>query len=153
MILRCSRISAVAMVASVFAFTSAAPRTASANLLLYEGFATVTDGQGRTPYLSSSATHALKDANATSDAWTTGFASSKKWLNTSGVLYSFYNKGLSLPFDFSDGTGDQFTARGGSAGFKSSGVPGSSSNGPRSKSRVTTATMPTSGKLYYRCLM
>lgn len=127
--------------------------TAQADLLLYDGFATETDGQNRTPYLSTSATHALKDANATSDAWTTGFVSSKKWLNTSSVLYSFYNKGLSLPADFEDGIGDQFTARGGSAGFKSSGVPGSSSNGPRSKSRVTTATMPTSGKLYYRCLM
>ena len=127
--------------------------SARAELLLYDGFAIVTDGQNRTPYLSTSPTHALKDANATSDAWTTGFVSSKKWLNTSGVLYSFYNKGLSLPSDFTDGTGDQFTARGGSAGFKSSGVPGSSTNGPRSKSRVTTATMPTSGKIYYRCLM
>ena len=141
-----------ALVVSV-SLCASAVFTARADLLLYDGFATVTDSQNRTPYLSTSASHALKDANATSDAWTIGFVSSKKWLNTSGVLYSFYNKGLSLPSDFADGTGVQFTARGGSAGFKSSGVPGSSSNGPRSKSRVTTATIPTSGKLYYRCLM
>ena len=147
MILRSSRISAAAMVASVFAFAFAAPRTASANLLLYDGFATATDDQSRATYSSSVA----KLGNSNSGvAWTTGLSSDKKWSDTSGVVFSFPNKGLALPAAFADGTGDQFTARGGGAGYNNSNAPDTNY---RAKNRAITSTMPTTGKLYYRCLM
>ena len=149
MILRCSRISAAAMVASALAFAFTAPRTASANLLLYDGFATTTDSQNRTPYLSTSDTHKLTDANAKGAAWTTGLDSSKPWRTGSSVIYTFRSKGLSLPAAFADGIGDQFTVRGGGAGYITGGTP----TNARAKNREIVSTMPTTGKLYYRCLM
>ncbi len=149
MILRSSRISAAAMVASVFAFAFAAPRTASANLLLYDGFATVTDSANRTPYLNTSDTHKLQSDNAKGHAWTTGVTNTYPWSETSAVVFTFRNNGLSLPSAFADGTGDQFTARGGSVGWLNS----SYSAQIRGKNRKITSSMPTSGTLYYRCLM
>ena len=122
----------------------------AATLLLYDGFATATDSQSRDPYLSTSDTHKLQDANAKSDAWTTGLSQSYPWSQGSATIYTFRNAGLSLPADFADGTGDQFTARGGSAGYLSSSAPDTDL---RAKNRKITSTMPTSGKLYYRCLM
>jgi len=135
------------VVAALLASTVALP--AGADLLLYDGFATVTDTQGRTPYLSTSDSHKLTDANAKSAAWTTGLDSSKPWRTGSSVLYTFRNKGLSLPAAFADGIGDQFTARGGGAGYLTSGAP----TNARAKNREIASTMPTTGKLYYRCLM
>ena len=123
--------------------------TAQADLLLYDGFATVTDSQNRDPYLSTSDSHKLTDANAKASAWTTGLDSSKPWRTGSSVLYTFRNKGLSLPAAFADGIGDQFTARGGGAGYLTSGAP----TNARAKNREIDSTMPTTGKLYYRCLM
>ena len=132
--------------------------SASATLLLYDGFATATDAQSRTPYLSSADTHKLTDANAKSDAWTTGLSQSYPWSQSSGVIFTFRNAGLALPADFAEGTGDQFSARGGSAGFSNTGTnfgtdDGSNNDMRRAKNRAITSTMPTSGMLYYRCLM
>ena len=123
--------------------------SARGELLLYDGFATTTDSQNRDPYLSTSDSHKLTDANAKSTAWTTGLESSKPWRTGSSVLYTFRNKGLSLPAAFADGIGDQFTARGGGAGYLTSGAP----TNARAKNREIASTMPTTGKLYYRCLM
>ena len=129
--------------------------TSQAELLLYDGFATATDGQNRAAYQTSEERMSLQGDNATSTAFTTGLSSDKPWSETSTVVYTFKNKGLSLPTAFADGTGDQFTARGGGAGFMQSGTPGSNTNnqGIRAKNRAITSTMPTTGKLYYRCVM
>ena len=123
--------------------------TARADLLLYDGFATATDAQSRTPYLSSADTHKLQSDNAKGEAWTTGVSKNYPWSETSAVVFTFRNEGLSLPADFADGTGDQFTARGGSVGWLNS----SYSAQIRGKNRKITSAMPTSGTLYYRCLM
>ena len=131
--------SALVMLAAVFA-----AHTASAELLLYDGFATVKDSQNRAPYKSTNASHALQGDNAASTAWTTGVEAGKPWNATSAVVFSFPNKGLSLPADFASGTGDQFTARGGSAGFMYSGTLNSERRG---KNRALTSAMPTSGML------
>ena len=120
---------------------------ARANLLLYDGFATDTDGQGRTAYSTSQ----TKLGNSNSGvAWTTGLAAGKKWSDTSGVVYSFPGAGLSLPSVFAEGSGDQFSARGGGAGYFSGSTPDTNF---RAKNRAIDSTMPTTGKLYYRCLM
>ena len=123
--------------------------TARADLLLYDGFATTTDSQSRTPYLSDSDTHKLQSNNAKGAAWTTGLSSSYPWSEISAVVFTFRNNGLSLPAVFADGTGDQFTARGGSVGWLDS----SYSSQIRGKNRKITSDMPTAGTLYYRCLM
>ena len=123
--------------------------TARADLLLYDGFATVADEQGRTPYMSSSDTHKLQSDNAKGEAWTTGVSKNYPWSDASGVVFTFRNNGLSLPDAFADGTGDQFTARGGSVGWLDS----SYSSQIRGKNRKITSAMPTAGTLYYRCLM
>ena len=122
---------------------------ARADLLLYDGFATATDGQSRTPYLSTSDTHKLQSDNAKGHAWTTGVTNTYPWSETSAVVFTFPNNGLSLPAAFAEGTGDQFTKRGGSVGWLNS----SYSAQIRGKNRKVTSTMPTSGTLYYRCLM
>lgn len=124
--------------------------TAQAELLLYDGFATATDGQSRTPYMSSSDTHKLQSDNAKGEAWTTGVSKNYPWSEQSGVVFTFRNEGLSLPADFTKGTGEQFSARGGSLGYSNSSAPDTDL---RAKNRAITSTMPTSGKLYYRCLM
>ena len=123
--------------------------SARAALLLYDGFATATDAQDRTPYLSSADTHKLQSDNAKGEAWTTGVSKNYPWSETSAVVFTFRNEGLSLPADFADGTGEQFTARGGSVGWLNT----SYSAQIRGKNRKITSAMPTSGKLYYRCLM
>lgn len=123
--------------------------TACADLLLYDGFATATDSQNRTPYLNTSDTHKLQSDNAKGAAWTTGLLSSYPWSDNSAVVFTFRNNGLSLPDAFADGTGDQFTVRGGSVGW----LNGSSSSEIRGKNRRITSAMPTAGTLYYRCLM
>ena len=132
------------LVAALFACA-----TAQADLLLYDGFATATDAQSRTPYLSSADTHKLQSDNAKGHAWTTGVTNTYPWSETSAVVFTFPNNGLSLPAVFADGTGDQFTARGGSVGWLGS----SYSSQIRGKNRKITSAMPTSGTLYYRCLM
>ena len=132
--------------ASLLALTCS---TARADLLLYDGFATATDAQGRTPYLSTSDTHKLQSDNAKGAAWTTGLSSSYPWSDASAVVFTFRNNGLSLPDAFADGTGGQFTARGGSVGWLNSSDPSEI----RGKNRKITSAMPTSGTLYYRCLM
>ena len=96
---------------ALLALVLAAP-SARAELLLYDGFATATDAQSRTPYLSSADTHKLQSDNAKGEAWTTGVSKNYPWSETSAVVFTFRNEGLSLPADFADGTGDQFTARG-----------------------------------------
>ena len=121
--------------------------TARADLLLYDGFATATDSQNRTPYLNTSDTHKLQSDNAKGEAWTTGVSKDYPWSDTSAVVFTFRNEGLSLPADF---TGEQFSARGGSVGYSNSSAPDTEL---RAKNRAITSTMPTSGKLYYRCLM
>ena len=123
---------------------------ARADLLLYDGFATATDGQNRTPYLNTSDTHKLQSDNAKGEAWTTGVSKNYPWSEQSGVIFTFRNAGLALPADFAEGTGDQFSARGGSLGYTNSSAPDTEL---RAKNRAITSTMPTSGKLYYRCLM
>ena len=135
----------------VFPFVAAlfACATAQADLLLYDGFATATDGQSRTPYLSTSDTHKLQSDNAKGEAWTTGGSKNDPWSEISAVVFTFRNNGLSLPAVFADGTGDQFTARGGSVGWLGS----SYSSQIRGKNRKITSAMPTAGTLYYRCLM
>lgn len=122
---------------------------ARADLLLYDGFATATDGQSRAAYQTSEERMSLQGDNAKSTAFTTGLSSDKPWSDTSTVVYTFKSKGLSLPTAFADGTGDQFTARGGGAGYMYS----DSSSDKRAKNRALASTMPTSGTLYYRCLM
>lgn len=122
---------------------------ARADLLLYDGFATATDGQSRTPYLNTSDTHKLQSDNAKGEAWTTGVSKDYPWSEISAVVFTFRNNGLSLPAVFADGTGDQFTARGGSVGWLDS----SYSSQIRGKNRKITSAMPTAGTLYYRCLM
>ena len=122
---------------------------ARAELLLYDGFATVTDAQNRTPYLNTEDTHKLQSNNAKGHAWTTGVTNTYPWSETSAVVFTFRNNGLSLPAAFADGTGDQFAARGGSVGWLNS----SYSAQIRGKNRKITSAMPTSGTLYYRCLM
>ena len=124
--------------------------TARADLLLYDGFATATDAQNRTPYLNTSDTHKLQSDNAKGEAWTTGVSKDYPWSDTSAVVFTFRNAGLALPADFAEGAGDQFSARGGSVGYVNSNTPDSEL---RAKNRAITSTMPTSGKLYYRCLM
>ena len=123
--------------------------SARATLLVYDGFATETDSQNRTPYQSSANKVALTKPNSTAAAWTTGLDSSHAWSQSSSAVYSFPNNGLSLPDSFADVAGDQFSARGGSAGYQYS----ASDSTTRAKNRAITSTMPTSGKLYYRCLM
>ena len=123
--------------------------TAQADLLLYDGFATTTDSQNRAAYQTSEERMSLQGDNAKSTAYTTGLSSDKPWSETSTVVYTFKNKGLSLPTAFADGTGDQFTARGGGAGYMNS----DSGSDKRAKNRALAYTMPTSGTLYYRCLM
>ena len=144
-----------ALVVSV-SLCASAVFTARADLLLYDGFATVTDGQNRLAYLSTSEDHPLQHGtgNGKSLAWTTGFGANDWWSDTSAVVNSFPNKGLSLPAAFS-GTGDQFTARGGGAGYHRDGTPGTdtTNNGIRCKNRKISSAIPNSGKLYYRCLM
>lgn len=124
--------------------------TAQADLLLYDGFATATDEQSRTPYLNTSDTHKLQSDNAKGEAWTTGVSKDYPWSDTSAVVFTFRNAGLALPADFAEGAGDQFRKRGGSVGYVNSNTPDSEL---RAKNRAITSTMPTSGKLYYRCLM
>ena len=141
---RCS----TGIVAALFASTMAL--TANADLLLYDGFATNTDSQARAPYLNTSDTHKLQSDNAKGEAWTTGVSKDYPWSDTSAVVFTFRNAGLALPADFAEGTGDQFSARGGSVGYVNSNTPDSEL---RAKNRAITSTMPTSGKLYYRCLM
>lgn len=143
--------------AALFACAFAAS-SANADLLLYDGFATETDGQNRLAYLSTLEDHPLQHGtgNGKSLAWTTGFGANDWWSDTSAVVNSFPNKGLSLPDIFANGTGDQFAARGGGAGYHRDGTPGQDSNnntGIRCKNRKISSAMPTSGKLYYRCLM
>ena len=121
---------------------------ARADLLLYDGFATTTDSKSRTPYLSDSDTHKLQGDNAKGEAWTTGVTNNYPWSEIFAVVFTFRNNGLPLPDAFADGTGDQFTARGGSVGW----LNGSYSNEMRAKNRKIVSTMPTSGTLYYRCL-
>ena len=123
--------------------------SARAELLLYDGFATETDAQSRTPYLSSSDTHKLQSDNAKGEAWTTGVSKNYPWSDSSAVVFTFRNNGLSLPSIFAEGTGEQFSKRGGSVGW----LNNSYSAEIRGKNRKITSTMPTSGKLYYRCLM
>lgn len=101
-----------ALLACLFAAFSA-----RAELLLYDGFAIETDGQSRTPYLSSSDTHKLQGNNAKGAAWTTGLSSSYPWSESSATVFTFRKNGMSLPECFANGTGDQFTKRGGSAGY------------------------------------
>lgn len=122
---------------------------ARADLLLYDGFATATDEQNRTPYLNTSDTHKLQSDNAKGEAWTTGVSKDYPWSEISAVVFTFRNNGLSLPAVFADGTGDQFTSRGGSVGWLDS----SYSSQIRGKNRKITSAMPTAGTLYYRCLM
>ena len=123
---------------------------ARADLLLYDGFATETDEQSRTPYLSSADTHALQGDNAKGEAWTMGVSKNYPWSEQSGAIFTFRNAGLALPATFAEGTGDQFSARGGSFGYSNTSAPDTDL---RAKNRAITSTMPTSGKLYYRCLM
>ena len=127
-----------------------AASTSRADLLLYDGFATATDEQSRTPYLNTSDTHKLQSDNAKGEAWTTGVSKNYPWSDTSAVVFTFRNAGLALPADFAEGAGYQFSARGGSVGYVNSNTPDSEL---RAKNRAITSTMPTSGKLYYRCLM
>ena len=124
--------------------------SARAELLLYDGFATATDSQSRTPYLNTSDTHKFQSNNAKGAAWTTGLSSSYPWSESSGTVFTFRSNGLSLPAAFANAAGDQFAARGGSAGYQSSNDPDSEY---RAKNRAITSTMPTSGTLYYRCVM
>lgn len=123
--------------------------TAQAELLLYDGFATETDDQNRAAYSTAADKCKLQSNNAKSVAWTTGLSASNPWSDTSGAVFSFPNNGLSLPAAFTGGTGDQFTARGGSAGWQDSGSPGEN----RAKNRAIVSTMPTTGTLWYRCVM
>ena len=134
-----------ALLACLFAAFSA-----RAELLLYDGFATATDSQSRTPYLNTSDTHKLQSNNAKGAAWTTGLSSSYPWSESSGTVFTFRSNGLSLPAAFANAAGDQFAARGGSAGYQSGNDPDSEY---RAKNRAITSTMPTSGTLYYRCVM
>ena len=133
---------------------------ARAELLLYDGFATATDSQGRTAYspTTNNDSNKLINPNSKSDAWTTGVSSNYPWSEKSGVIWSRPNDGLSLPAAFADESGDQFSARGGSAGYKNGGTNfgddgGGNNDMRRAKNRAITSSMPTTGKLYYRCLM
>ena len=121
--------------------------TARAELLLYDGFATETDAQNRAAY--STGNCSLQSGNAQSVAWTTGLSASKPWSESSVAVYTFSDNGLSLPAAFTKETGDQFTARGGSAGWLGS----STSTDTRAKNRAIDSKMPTSGTLWYRCVM
>ena len=134
-----------ALLACLFAAFSA-----RAELLLYDGFATATDSQSRTPYLNTSDTHKLQGNNAKGAAWTTGLSSSYPWSESSATVFTFWKNGMSLPAAFANAAGDQFAARGGSAGYQSSNPPDTEY---RAKNRAITSTMPTSGTLYYRCVM
>ena len=138
------------IIAPLLLATVIAAPSARADLLLYDGFATATDAQNRTPYLSSADSHKLQSDNAKGEAWTTGVSKNYPWSEQSGVIFTFRNAGLALPADFAEGTDDQFSARGGSAGYSNSSAPDTDL---RAKNRAITSTMPTSGKLYYRCLM
>ena len=122
---------------------------AHAEVLLYDGFATEPDGNNRTPYLSDSDTHKLQSNNAKSDAWTVGLSSSNPWSEGSSVVFTFRNQGLSLPSDFASGGSIHLTQRGGAVGYNSSGM----SDEYRCKNRKIISKMPTTGTLYYRCLM
>ena len=123
--------------------------TSQAELLLYDGFATATDDQNRAAYSTAADKCKLQSNNAKSVAWTTGLSASNPWSDSSAAVYTFPNNGLSLPAAFTGGTGDQFTARGGSAGWQDSGSPGEN----RAKNRAIVSTMPTTGMLWYRCVM
>ena len=123
--------------------------TAQAELLLYDGFATETDDQNRAAYSTAADKCKLQSNNAKSVAWTTGLSASNPWSDSSAAVYTFPNNGLSLPAAFTGGTGDQFTARGGSAGWQDSSSPGEN----RAKNRAIVSTMPTTGTLWYRCVM
>ena len=126
--------------------------SASATLLLYDGFATATDSQNRPAYLSSSSSHTLDATgkNNTAAAWTTGIDTNKPWSASSAAVFTFPNNGLALPAAFADGIGDQFTARGGSAGYQYNNNP---DGNIRAKNRTIDSAMPTSGTLWYRCVM
>ena len=100
-----------------------ATSTAQADLLLYDGFATATDGQGRAAYSTAADTCKLQSNNAKSVAWTTGLSADSPWSETSAAVFTFPNKGLTIPAAVADGTGDQFEARGGGAGYDNSGTP------------------------------
>ena len=102
--------------------------TVRADLLLYDGFATTTDSQNRQAYSTAANSCKLASDNAKSTAWTTGLSASSPWSETSAVVFTFPSKGLALPAAFADGTGDQFEARGGGAGYVQGGTPGSNSN-------------------------
>ena len=130
-------------------FLALASGTARAELLLYDGFATETDDQNRAAYSTAADKCKLQSNNAKSVAWTTGLSASNPWSDLSAAVYTFPNNGLSLPAAFTGGTGDPFTARGGSAGWQDSGSPGEN----RAKNRAIVSTMPTTGTLWYRCVM
>ena len=134
----------VSLVAALFACA-----TSQAELLLYDGFATATDAQNRTAYSTAADKCKLQSNNAKSVAWTTGLSASNPWSETSAVVFTFPNNGLPLPDAFAAGTGDQFTARGGSAGWQDSSSP----NENRAKNRALASTLPTTGTLWYRCVM
>lgn len=126
--------------------------TARAELLLYDGFATNADLQARAPYLSSKVSHPLDATgnNNTGAAWTTGLSTNSPWSASSGVVFTFPNNGLSLPAVFAEGIGDQFRARGGSVGYQYKDPP---DGNLRAKNRAIVSAMPTSGTLWYRCVM
>ena len=123
--------------------------TVRGELLLYDGFATATDAQNRAAYSTAAAACKLTSNNANSSAWTTGLSASDGWSTTSETVYTFPYNGLALPDAFANGTGDQFTARGGSMGYQRSG----SASDLRAKNRAIISTMPTSGTLWYRCVL
>ena len=129
------------LVAALFACA-----TSQAELLLYDGFATATDAQNRAAYSTAADKCKLQSTNAKSVAWTMGLSASNPWSDSSAAVYTFPNNGLSLPAAFTGGTGDQFTARGGSAGWQDGGSPGEN----RAKNRAIVSTMPTTGTLWYR---
>ncbi len=133
----------------LLALCALAALSARAELLLYEGFATVTDAQNRAAYSTAADKCKLQSDNAKSVAWTTGLSASNPWSETSAVVFSFPNNGLPLPDAFAARTGDPFTARGGSAGWQDSGSP----NENRAKNRALASTLPTTGTLWYRCVM
>ena len=114
----------------LLALCALAALSARAELLLYDGFATATDTQNRQPYLSSKDSHPLDATgkNNTAAAWTTGLSTNSPWSASSAVVFTFPNNGLALPAAFAEGTGDQFEARGGGAGYVQGGTPGSNSN-------------------------
>ena len=136
----------------LLALCACAALSARAELLLYDGFATATDAQNRTPYLSTKDSHPLDATgkNNAAEAWTTGLSKDDPWSASSAVVFTFPANGLSLPAAFAEGTGDQFSARGGSVGYQSNSDP---DGNLRAKNRAIVSTMPTTGTLWYRCVM